>query len=95
MLVAGDVSSSGGGRGFSPRTRWRGSLMFTVWSWEAERELLIDRSPGKCDQTNFHQQSFFFFLSVSKIDKVNREVDVSTVKKDKRPPLTSYISSFS
>lgn len=30
---------------FLPRTRFRGSLMLTVWSWEAERELLIDRSP--------------------------------------------------
>lgn len=29
----------------SPRTLLRGSLMLTVWSWEAERELLMERSP--------------------------------------------------
>lgn len=39
----------GGGTGCplqedSPRTRFRGSLMLTVWSWEAERELFIERS---------------------------------------------------
>lgn len=28
----------------SPRTRFRGSLMLTVWSWEAERELFMERS---------------------------------------------------
>lgn len=27
-----------------PRTRFRGSLMLTVWSWEAERELFMERS---------------------------------------------------
>lgn len=31
-------------RRLSPRTRLRGSLMLTVWSWEAERELLMDLS---------------------------------------------------
>lgn len=31
----------------SPKTRLSGSLMLTVWSWEAERELLIDRSPER------------------------------------------------
>lgn len=28
----------------SPRTLFRGSLMLTVWSWEAERELFMERS---------------------------------------------------
>lgn len=37
----GDVA---GPRGDSPRTRFSGSLMLTVWSWEADKELLMDRS---------------------------------------------------
>lgn len=32
--------------GGSPRTRFSGSLMLTVWSWEADKELLMDRSAG-------------------------------------------------
>lgn len=32
------------GWGDSPRTRFSGSLMLTVWSWEADKELLMDRS---------------------------------------------------
>lgn len=36
--------SSGAGREDSPRTRFSGSLMLTVWSWEADKELLMDRS---------------------------------------------------
>lgn len=32
------------GREDSPRTRFSGSLMLTVWSWEADKELLMDRS---------------------------------------------------
>lgn len=28
------------------RTRFSGSLMLTVWSWEADRELLMERSVG-------------------------------------------------
>lgn len=33
------------GRG-SPRTRFSGSLMLTVWSWEADKELFMGRSAG-------------------------------------------------
>lgn len=33
------------GTRLSPKTLLRGSLMLTVWSWEAERELLMERSP--------------------------------------------------
>lgn len=32
------------GREDSPRTRFSGSLMLTVWSWEADKELLMERS---------------------------------------------------
>lgn len=35
---------SGWGREDSPRTRFSGSLMLTVWSWEADKELLMERS---------------------------------------------------
>ena len=35
---------SGVEAGDSPRTRFSGSLMLTVWSWEADKELLMDRS---------------------------------------------------
>lgn len=35
------------GKTHSPRTLFRGSLMLTVWSWEAERELFMERSAVK------------------------------------------------
>lgn len=46
----------------SPRTRLRGSLMLTVWSWEADRELFIDRSPVKKHGKNgWWNRNFSFF----------------------------------
>lgn len=47
-LPADEVCAPSSGVGWedSPRTRFSGSLMLTVWSWEADRELLMDRSAG-------------------------------------------------
>lgn len=45
----------------APRTRLRGSLMLTVWSWEAERELLMDLSAVRQQNKN----AFCFILMSS------------------------------
>lgn len=50
---------------FSPRTLLRGSLMLTVWSCEADRELLIDRSPaGRKEDVMDELTSFIFVILI-------------------------------
>lgn len=89
--LAGKASAPGGRRavGDSPRTRFSGSLMLTVCSWEADRELLMERSAVGSSGGSLRQRSPTFKTPFPG-DALTRQV--WSVSPGKVPDPESHIS---